>query len=92
MIYCSVKDCKNNSSLKNLHFFSYPKVQIICDQWIAFTKRVDWTPKPNSKMCSDHFAPHLIDGQHQLREGAVPISQSGDAVKAIVEIGKYFYL
>jgi THAP domain len=87
MIYCSVKDCKNNSSCENVRLFSFPKTKER-EQWIEFTKKDKWLPTANSKICSDHFSPHLIKGQ-KLQIGAVPSLRGEDHVVQNVYLGKF---
>ncbi len=58
-IYCIVKSCDGNSNDMNLLFFKFPPNY--SKQWIEVVGREEgWLPKKNTKMCSKHFAPYMI--------------------------------
>jgi hypothetical protein len=77
MKICSVEGCNNNESCKNISFFSFPKTEDQAE-WIKFTQKKGWTPAKNSKICSEHFSPHLITANHHLHNGAIPTLKGGD--------------
>ena len=72
MRYCCVKECKNTSASGEFAFFSFPKEALTKEAWIKFVNRPNWTVKPNSKICSVHFSPHVVFGNNYLRPGAMP--------------------
>ena len=71
MRVCCVKTCENTSKSESVIFFSFPKTELR-NEWIKFTQKEGWKPSKNSKICSAHFLPNLINGRKQLQEGAVP--------------------
>ncbi|XP_026745588.1 uncharacterized protein LOC113506943 [Trichoplusia ni] len=60
---CCVINCKNTSGNSQCKFYIFPKAAWKIDQrikWIAAVKRKNddgspWHPKPDDKICSDHF-------------------------------------
>ena len=70
--YCSVKECKNSSSDAGIVFFSFPQDKNVRDTWVSFIDRPNWEVKKTCKVCSAHFSPHLITGNHHLRPGSLP--------------------
>lgn len=56
---CSVIGCKSRANAgPKKQFFRFPqKRPKVLQQWLMVLDRLDWTPKPSSKICSDHFAP-----------------------------------
>ena len=72
--YCIVKSCESNSYDKTISLFSFPSC--CSKEWIdAVGREEGWLPKKNSKICSKHFAPHMIRNRHLL-PGAVPHQSS----------------
>ena len=67
MKYCSVNGCDNNTGKSGISFYSFPKDNHLKDEWVKFTNRSDWAPKPNSKICSAHFSPHSITANNHLQ-------------------------
>ncbi|XP_014285381.1 putative leucine-rich repeat-containing protein DDB_G0290503 isoform X2 [Halyomorpha halys] len=45
------------TGVKNLMCRFPQKRPKVLQQWLMVLDRLDWTPKPSSKICSDHFAP-----------------------------------
>ena len=84
---CVVKSCDSTdlSSDKNLSFFSIPSG---CDKdWLrVIGKGDDWKPKKNSKICSEHFPPHMIN-KRRLQPGAVPHLQDNLFASTSIALG-----
>ena len=58
MPYCAAFGC-NSRLVKGcgIHFFSFPKEEKRCKQWIYYCKRADFTEaKSFSTICSKHFS------------------------------------
>ena len=58
MPYCAAFGC-NSRLVKGcgFHFFSFPKEENRCKQWIDYCKRADFSEaKPFSTICSKHFS------------------------------------
>lgn len=76
MVQCAVFGCSNNSNKKlkknqgktPVSFYSFPKDQKICDEWLKFCCRSDKVNVKTARICADHF--HETDKhwmlQHQL--------------------------
>ena len=47
---------------RNISFHSFPKNDIIRQQWINAVNRKNWEPSKNSRLCSVHF----LEGDFQL--------------------------
>lgn len=57
MVSCSIKDCKSNwkkSSVINFYRFPVSNEKIV-KYWIAATRRNNWTPCSDARICSLHF-------------------------------------
>ncbi|KAJ8735621.1 hypothetical protein PYW07_007241 [Mythimna separata] len=81
MVRCSVKGCKSDSGTKmpGLSFHSFPEPDNLRQIWIVATGRTDWTPKPSSKICSNHFEKKMLTKKKKLAllyPNAVPILET----------------
>ncbi|XP_071486418.1 uncharacterized protein [Diadema antillarum] len=77
MPYCAALNCTNRATKKcGKTFHRFPKRNLaLREQWTTNMRRDDWTPKPYSSLCSDHFEEKYFDRTGQttrLRENAVP--------------------
>ncbi len=85
--YCSVNLCNSNSDDKTISLFSFPSGY--SKEWISVVSRgEDWLPEKNTKICSKHFAPHMINNK-RLLPGAVPLLNSSSYTSISVKLGNY---
>ena len=65
---CCVVSCNNT---RNLHIF--PRNENLQKQWIAACGNPsNWIPRPEERICSDHFSPSDITSTRRVKEGALP--------------------
>lgn len=74
---CSAFNCTARLEKgQNLKFHSFPKDEILRDQWIKAVGRIDFNPSSCSKICSNHFHHHdyfiNVHGSKTLKKGAIP--------------------
>ena len=87
-LYCSVRECKLNSTHSNVKFFHYPNDEIIRQQWILYANRSDdWSPGNSSRVCSVHFSLNCMNPRTgRLCHGAIP----GDLIIIVTSISTYY--
>ena len=61
---CCVVGCKNYvGKKKGLSFYRFPlSDKERCSKWEAAVRRKDWTPKPSSRICNEHFVTGMDPG------------------------------
>ena len=94
-IYCSVNNCRSNSTEEKVSFFSFPKSY--GESWRRVVNREGWLPKKTSKICSRHFLPKDMYGREKrrrLKEGANPYLsfKAGIVQTGITNASKYWVL
>ncbi|XP_022818985.1 uncharacterized protein LOC111351319 isoform X7 [Spodoptera litura] len=81
MPFCSVLECKNDSSRKNrnnggVSYHRFPDDPIFKEKWINATGRLTWFPTKNSTICSQHFKDEDFtikkSGNRYLKDKTVP--------------------
>nr|XP_014278099.1 THAP domain-containing protein 4-like isoform X2 [Halyomorpha halys] len=77
MVTCSVLRCTNRTGRNKVTFHRIPVDPELRTQWIKAINRKNWTPAPNSRICSDHFVPSDFNMTYHsqiahLREGVIP--------------------
>lgn len=94
---CSVIGCQSRSlptASGGKHFFRFPKENLknnkIRENWIKFTKRLNFMPKDSSAICEDHFAQESFTmkkkGRLYLVKDSVPTIYVKDLKNKIVVI------
>ena len=68
---CSAKGCKSRTGDLGIVFFRYPKDYLARGWMRMVNKPLNWKPKPNTRMCSQHFPPGSFTGR-KLLPGANP--------------------
>ncbi|CAN9511300.1 unnamed protein product [Ophioblennius macclurei] len=76
--YCSVPNCRNESSNggERRSFYRFPlQDPVRLQQWLKNMGRENWTPSRHQYICSEHFAPSCFRvrwGIHYIEKNAVP--------------------